>query len=141
MALEHNLIYFHTRASASTAVSVPPPVEKIQAFPVSIVTDIKDIRIKADRLGLSLPVLLRRMHDPDKIFDVAPDNTYSFAKESVDTDKVKDQAAKNEEDSKNRGVVMPLIPTDYYAIVYSSYIRHVKEMNSILLNKITGFGG
>tara|TARA_R110000824_G_scaffold8276_7_gene37361 strand:+ start:462 stop:887 length:426 start_codon:yes stop_codon:yes gene_type:complete len=141
MALEHNLLYFFTRASATKAVSVTPPSEKIEAFPVTVVTDIKDIRLKADRLGLSLPVLLRRMHDPDKIFDIAPDNTYSFIRESVDTDIVKDKANNVTEDSKNRGIAIPLIPTDYYVVLYSSYINHLKEMDSLTLNKITGFGG
>ena len=131
MALEHNLLYFFTRASATKAVSVTPPSEKIEAFPVTVVTDIKDIRLKADRLGLSLPVLLRRM----------PDNTYSFIRESVDTDIVKDKANNVTEDSKNRGIAIPLIPTDYYVVLYSSYINHLKEMDSLTLNKITGFGG
>lgn len=136
MALEHNLIYFTTRAKAATAVSVEEPAQKTAAFPVSVITSIVDVRKKADELGLSLPVLLRRMHDPDKIHDIAPDNTYNFITEEVNTDRTKDQLNKAKESN-----VSELIPTDYYAVIYSSYVRHVEEMNSVLLNKITGFGG
>jgi hypothetical protein len=139
MAYEHNLIYFATRELASVAVSAPGEPPRFQAFPVSIISDIKDVRKVADSLGLSLSVVLRRMQDPDKIGSISPDNSYSFTQAQLGADKASSKSDQLAEEYRLRGSVPPLVEGPYYATLYSSYVRHIEEMDSTLLGKITGF--
>ena len=135
MALEHNLIYYATRAKVSKEVSELQEDRKFVAFTIPKVRTILDIRRKADLLGLSLPILLRKMHDPDEIYNIVDDDSYLFANEKSTLNKLKDSVIKVKTQAEAQGVKHPMIASDYYAVLYSSYIKHVKELSILLLEQ------
>jgi hypothetical protein len=138
MALEHNLIYFSTRAKAAQEVSAIETEKKTVAFPIATVANIITIRQKADKMGLSLPVLLRRMHDPDDIHNVVDANKHAFLTEKANTNKLLDSIKQIKAESAERGGKAPLIATDYYTIIYASYIKHLNELETLRLAQIKG---
>lgn len=138
MALEHNLIYFATRVKATKDISSLPQDKKKISFPISQVRSIVDIRKKADELGLSLPIVLRRMHDPDEIYNIIDDDFYSFVDEKSSLNRLKDSINIIKKKSSIGGTKPSLVASNYYAVLYSSYIRHVEELDKIKLDKVEG---
>jgi hypothetical protein len=131
MALEHNLIYFSTRAKAARAVSSIHEEKQNVSFPVSAVRSMQDIRKKADTLGLSMPILLRRMQDPDEIYNIIDEDAYAFVNEKASLNKLSDSINKTKEGGAQRGTKTPLIATDYYSVLFSSQTRHIEEIEKM----------
>ena len=131
MALEHNLIYFSTRAKAARAVSSIHEEKQNVSFPISTVRSIQDIRKKADTLGLSMPVLLRRMQDPDEIYNIIDEDSYAFVNEKASLNKLSDSINKTKEGGTQRGTRTPLIASEYYSVLYSSQVRHIEEIEKM----------
>ena len=138
MALEHNLIYYATRANSAKEVSEIPEERNYVSFAIPKVRTLLDIRKKADSLGLSMPILLRRMADPDEIYDIISDDSYSFANEKVTLTKLQDSVNKVKLAATEQGVRAPMIATNYYAVVYSSYVKHVQEVDNLGLDQVEG---
>jgi hypothetical protein len=131
MALEHNLIYFSTRSKAAQEVSSVNEGRQTVSFPISVVRSMSDIRAKADALGLSMPVLLRRMQDPDEIYNIIDDDSYAFVNEKESLNRLSDSVNKVKEKGVQRGTKAPLVASNYYSVLYSSHIRHLEEVEKM----------
>lgn len=138
MALEHNLIYFSTRAKSDNSHRINTAAPATSIVVSEQRTTIEDLRDKADELGLSLSILLKRIQDPDKRSSYISDSIYGYSGMPSTSKRSTSNILEIKSWARQAGIKTPLIIKNYYTTIYSSYIRKVDEVDAMMAEAVTG---